>query len=460
MSKHFRRNVVYEDEASVSGSDSEDEQLSNDSAGSLKDFIDDEESEVDVVPPPLIFDSDDELDDDEPPQLDRQVSCYDVLREPSPTPEHLLPPRLQRTPLVHPWMNNAPTFTPSPVVALVDDNLNNNLQSPSADTSPHAEDDEGPPETSSNARDRVRRFTMTLNNWTEDERLAFHNLPNDEFKYKIYGIEVGEEGTPHLQAYCETKNKHTIAGLHKLITRHQSAPSRWAIFVSLGTAHQNMKYCKKGKNFFEIGKPPPGQGKRTDLDSVAEMVKSGANMKSIAEAYPKSFIHYSKGIQNLMTVLNSTPRSSMTLGYWVFGETGTGKSRWAHSLTPDSTYVKDPTSKWFCGYECEDTVIIDDYRPTTELPFSFLLRIADCYKMQVQTKGGQVNFNSKRVIITSPHNIDATFAHLDWMREGQLAQLKRRFKELEFGPGKLSHLLTLGELETPVVALDVLTQNY
>jgi hypothetical protein len=451
MPKFQRRNVVYEDEASLSGSDSGDEDLSQDSAGSLKEFIASDE-ECSVVPPPQIFNMSDD-DFDEMPHMGRQVSTYDVTKSPSPLP-NLSAPTLVRTPsvVIHPWMTEPPTPIRSPYACL----QTINDEPP---TSPSAEDELEEPETSS-SRDRVRRFTMTLNNWTENERLSFHNLPDNEFKYKIYGIEVGQEGTPHLQAYCETKNKHTIAGLHKLITRQQGSPSRWAIFVSLGTAQQNIKYCKKGKNFFEIGKPPAGQGKRTDLDAVAEMVKSGSNMKSIAEAYPKSFIHYSKGIHTLMTTLNSTPRSSMTLGYWVFGETGSGKSRWAHNLTPQSTYVKDPTSKWFCGYESEDTVIIDDYRPSSELPFSFLLRIADRYKMQVQTKGGQVNFNSKRVIITSPHNIETTFAHLDFLKEGDIAQLKRRFKELEFGPGKLSHLLSLTDLETETVALDVLTQNY
>ena len=427
-----RRNVVYEDEAGLSGSDSGDDEMSQDSAGSLKDFI---------------VDSEDDL-----PSLNREISSYDVLREPSPTPEHLLPPSLRRFtpgPLTPVQLNDWTPHSYQGGLTLATTLRANYIPTPLA-----VEEDEDMPETSSNGKDRVRRFTMTLNNFTDVEKLSFETLPTKEFKYSINGVETGTNETPHLQAYLETKNKHTIAGLQKLITKHQGFPSRWAIFVSLGSAGQNITYCKKQGNFKEVGDIPKGQGKRTDLDSVAEMVKSGSNMRDIAEAFPKSFIHYSKGIQNLMTTLNSIPRSEMTLGYWIFGATGTGKSRWAHSLTPDSTYVKDPTSKWFCGYSCEETVIIDDFRPSAELPFSFLLRIADRYKMSVQTKGGQVNFNSKRVIITSPHNIETTFAHLDFLKEGDIAQLKRRFKELEFGPGKLSHLVTLVGLETSDVVIN------
>ena len=106
-------------------------------------------------------------------------------------------------------------------------------------------------------------------------------------------------------------------------------------------------------------------------------------------------------------------------------------------------------TKYFCGYKQEDTVILDDYRPNAEMNFSFLLRLADRYPINVQTKFGNVEFNSKRIIVTSPLSIEDSFAHLDFLKEGQLAQLKRRFKEIEFGSGRFTHLLQLKDVIHP-----------
>lgn len=307
------------------------------------------------------------------------------------------------------------------------------------------------PETDTDDKKRVRRFTMTLNNYTEAEIVYFKTLP--DCRYKCFGKEVGKEGTKHLQAYLEldSSKKLSIAGLQKKISAHGGTPSRWAILVSKGSAAQNIKYCEKDGDFWEEGKRPAGQGKRTDLDDVSQLVIDSVPLKDIAMEHPKTFIMYSRGIQNLHAILNMTTRSEMTLGYWAYGKTATGKTRWAHSLSPGSTYSKDPMTKYFCGYSQEDTVILDDYRPNTEMSFSFLLRLADRYPINVQTKFGNVQFNSKRIIVTSPHCIEETFAHLDFLKEGQLAQLKRRFKEIEFGVGKCSHLLRLCDVNHPAV---------
>jgi len=188
------------------------------------------------------------------------------------------------------------------------------------------------------------------------------------------------------------------------------------------------------------------------------MVKAGSSIPDIANAYPKSFIMYGRGIRDLQSVLSLKGREHRTYGYWCYGATGTGKSRWAHGLTASSTYVKDPFSKWWDGYVQQETVVVDDYRPNKELSFSDLLRLADYYAMSVQTKGGSVQFNSKRIIITCPHPIVQSFAHLTFMEEGSIAQLERRFVQLEFGPDKLSHLVTVEQYEVDhVVPLEEIT---
>jgi len=154
-----------------------------------------------------------------------------------------------------------------------------------------------------------------------------------------------------------------------------------------------------------------------------------------------SYIKYSNGIEKLINLVHSQPRDSQTYGYWFYGPTGTGKSRKAHSLS-EGSYVKDPSNKWFDGYNHNGQMIIDDFRPNKDLTFQMLLTLTDRYPMSVERKGGTMQFNTRRIIITTPHDIDTTFAHLEFL-QGSLAQLKRRYKEVRFGEGTISQHLTL-----------------
>lgn len=302
-----------------------------------------------------------------------------------------------------------------------------------------------PYEANETGRKRATRFAMTLNNPTEAEEEAFRSKLGEMTKFRLFGREnFGLPGkTPHLQCYIECSRNYSISALQKALTKCQGFASRYSVQICGGNAKQNIDYCSKDGDVFQSGTFPAGQGKRSDLDAVVEELTEGKSVHAIALANPNQFIKYHAGINRLFDEHRNVQRQSVTLGYWIFGDTGVGKSRWAHSLSPESTYVKEPNSKWWDGYAGEETVVIDDYRPSAGLGFSTLLHLADRYAHVVEKKGSMCQFNSKRLVITSPLNIDQTFAQLDWMNEGKINQLKRRFVELEFGVGKLNHLLKL-----------------
>lgn len=291
---------------------------------------------------------------------------------------------------------------------------------------------------------QARRFALTLNNWTEAQCSEITEKFPSIFKYFIASKEVGENLTPHLQCYGETTNKHTISGLQKKI-QDLNANLRLHIEVAGGTAQQNIEYCTKtGDPWFEHGTRPKGQGKRTDLEVLCAKMEQGESLNDLIKAHPSSYIKYSSGIQKLYAFYNQ-PRNHMTIGYWLHGETGTGKSRWVHENFPDA-FWKLPDCKWFDGYNGQETVVLDDYRPTKELSFQMLLRLVDRYPMLVETKGGYINFSPKRLIITTPKPIPETFRHLDWIGEENLQQITRRFPhQIPFGPGLVTPLLNLME---------------
>ena len=56
-------------------------------------------------------------------------------------------------------------------------------------------------------------------------------------------------------------------------------------------------------------------------------------------------------------------------------------------------------SNWWDGYSTQETVVLDEFYGW--LPFDLLLRLCDRYPLLVETKGGQVQFVAKTIIITS-----------------------------------------------------------
>lgn len=64
--------------------------------------------------------------------------------------------------------------------------------------------------------------------------------------------------------------------------------------------------------------------------------------------------------------------------YWFYGPTGTGKSKLAFEIAKQASsfFVKDATNKWWCGYEQQEVVIVDDYRKDFST-FAQLLRLMD-----------------------------------------------------------------------------------
>lgn len=92
-------------------------------------------------------------------------------------------------------------------------------------------------------------WCFTLNNYTELEvqKLTALSYP-DEIKYIVFGKEVGESGTPHLQGYVEFGKRvryervRDIVGLRAYVARR------------IGTGLQASNYCKKDdQDAYELG---------------------------------------------------------------------------------------------------------------------------------------------------------------------------------------------------------------
>lgn len=292
---------------------------------------------------------------------------------------------------------------------------------------------------------------MVLNNWVPSDIIYVNDLFPPIFKMFVANKEIGESGTPHLQGYGEVKHPTTISALKKRL--REIGQPRWHVQVAKGTKAQNLTYIKKTKNTLDIkigdisdtdrSNRVPGANK---LAPVIEMIKQGTNIHRIAQENPEIYVRSSAGIEKLLHHF-SQPRNHQTIGYWLWGATGQGKSRWAHQCFPDA-YYKDPETDWWDGYYGQETVIIDDFRPSKTLSFAKILRLVDRYPLQVQVKCAFAQFVAKRVIFTSPMSLLDTFSRCDWLKEEELDQLQRRIPhQLHFYPGSLSSAMKPNEIE-------------
>lgn len=101
-----------------------------------------------------------------------------------------------------------------------------------------------------------RNWVFTLNNFTLEQEKILQDF--GYFSYIIYGHEIGEKGTPHLQGYFQLvkklrmqtlKNKLGIAEIH--------------LEAAKGSPEDNINYCKKESTNVYIRGEMKKQGSRT-----------------------------------------------------------------------------------------------------------------------------------------------------------------------------------------------------
>lgn len=98
---------------------------------------------------------------------------------------------------------------------------------------------------------RSRKYVFTLNNYQEDdvEKLKIY-LISSALKW-VFGREVGESGTPHLQGYIEFKTQRKWS---QIIEKCPCLGRAWSTGAK-GDVKANCKYTTKDKNFEYGGFP-------------------------------------------------------------------------------------------------------------------------------------------------------------------------------------------------------------
>lgn len=262
----------------------------------------------------------------------------------------------------------------------------------------------------------------------------------EKFQYLCFSPEVcPETGKKHWQGYFYLKNDMTLRAIKKKIA------DKWHFTKASGTAKENFTYCggadysKDGKvkcknELFEEFGTIPQQGKRNDLDALADEIKKGKLVDDIVLENPTAYHQYGRTLEKIQSVVNSRKfrmLEEMPDVTWYHGGTGVGKSHKAfENYNPLDTYTLNVEDNGFWeGYNGQKRIIINEFRG--QMPFAALLQLCDKWPYDVKKKGcATVPCMADTIIITSCKTPQNIYKHsLD--DEENINQFTRRCKIIE-----------------------------
>lgn len=265
---------------------------------------------------------------------------------------------------------------------------------------------------------RYRGWCFTINNPSAADIVACQK--NTKAQYVVYGEEVGENGTLHLQGFLYYKNPRPLSAVKKRLPRAHLEGSK------AKDPAQAINYCKKGQQshaeweaqgvlgptfgqgakVHEAGVPPksPKAGGVMEKERWAQIKKNAMEGK-LEDIDPKVYVQHYRTLKQI-SVDHATrpPDLDQTSGIWLYGPSGCGKTTLARTGHGDNYFLKAPT-KWWDSYDpnLHPLVILDDLDPYHKSLGYYVKMWADRWCFVAERKGSASFIRPKTFIITSQY---------------------------------------------------------
>jgi hypothetical protein len=159
---------------------------------------------------------------------------------------------------------------------------------------------------------------------------------------------------------------------------------------------------------------------------VVSMTRSGVDLASMVQSNP-TYAQRNFRFMQFAASLFSPCRDRPPFVLYLWGASGTGKSRFASQLFSRSLTFFAWSTCWFDGYASNHVhVVLDDLRAERGMTPAFLLRMLDRYPCRLPVKGSSIQLNAPCVTITSAQRPSEFWAALC-----QICQCDEAYGQLE-----------------------------
>lgn len=254
---------------------------------------------------------------------------------------------------------------------------------------------------------RARWVICTLNNPSDDELSHLERLAKSVDLTAFCGqMEMGEEGTPHVQFCCRSDEQRRLKQWKALLGARVHIEKCMDPKASWDYCHKDSTRVANGWNLM-VGRP--------DLDNLGK--QPGKNMWLVFQDYVPNhtwddcvdhFPHLIKdeGAMRKIFERAQKPHSEKKVLAFI-GPPGVGKTYSAMEYIKENklSYYQAVNGKWFEGWNYADALILNDFKSGI-FTRAWFLQLTDPHQHGVrgEIKGGSVLLNPKVIIITSNHD--------------------------------------------------------
>lgn len=146
------------------------------------------------------------------------------------------------------------------------------------------------------------RYCFTLNNYSDAEVQKLRDLGLC-CRYLVFGREVGDSGTPHLQGFVIFDRAVRFARAKRALG------DRCHIEQARGPTSAAAQYCRKDGDYEEFGTEPTPQGKTNRFEDFKEWVLSQPSKPTaalVAERFPSIYLQYGRCMEWIDLVYPTT----------------------------------------------------------------------------------------------------------------------------------------------------------
>lgn len=229
-------------------------------------------------------------------------------------------------------------------------------------------------------------FVLTINNYTEDDLRWVRTAVERDcgITYICFGLEVGDQGTPHIQGYLQLDTRKRASTVNRLLG------NRARLERATGSLDDNKRYTSKTREQDEtpneiweeygVAREKRSPKRREEsYESLMARLEAGADLKDLAREFPELVLKHLPNINKLRALFASDrtltpfygpfawptpagfePSSNWRKCLWFKGPSGIGKTQFACSLIDNPLFVRHIDQlKSFCPAS-HGGIIFDD----------------------------------------------------------------------------------------------------